>query len=126
VLGYIRKQAADMLENVGIDYQFDFPKNPVDFVLTNEVKRNILLISKEAVHNIIKHSEATQVTMTARQNDKYLLLCFFDNGKGIRDNNKGDLGNGLKNMQQRAAQVNGNIEIISDRGTKVIVTIRLT
>ena len=125
ILGYIRKQAADMLENVGIDYQFDFPKDPGNFILTNDQKRNLLLISKEAVHNVIKHSQATMVRVTARQNEKYLHLGFSDNGKGMDHGDTFHSGNGLKNMRQRTAQINGNIEIINDRGTTVMVTIRL-
>ena len=125
ILGYIRKQAADMLENVGIDYRFDFPKDPGDFILTNEQKRNLLLISKEAVHNIIKHSQATMVMISARQNEKYLHLSFSDNGKGLDHAGISHPGNGLKNMHQRTEQIRGNIEIINAHGTTVIVTIRM-
>ena len=125
ILGYIRKQAADMLENVGIDYRFDFPKDPGDFILTNEQKRNLLLISKEAVHNIIKHSQATMVMISARQNEKYLHLSFSDNGKGLDHAGISHSGNGLKNMHQRTEQIRGNIEIINAHGTTVIVTIRM-
>ena len=126
ILGYIRKQAAEMLDNVGIDYQFDFPKHPNDIIMNNEQKRNLLLISKEAVHNIIKHSGATRVTIIASQNEKYLQLSFSDNGKGIGNNHTNHFGNGLKNIQQRVKQIGGNIEIINNEGTTVIVKMMLS
>lgn len=125
ILGYIRKQAADMLENVGMDYKFDFPVNGTEIILANEQKRNLLLISKEAVHNIIKHSQASMVTITAMQDNKNLHLIFSDNGRGIADKNSVHFGNGLKNMKQRAGQINGNIEIIEEKGTSVHLTINL-
>jgi len=65
------------------------------------------------------------VRVTARQNEKYLHLGFSDNGKGMDHGDTFHSGNGLKNMRQRTAQINGNIEIINDRGTTVMVTIRL-
>ncbi|HEY0680201.1 MAG TPA: two-component regulator propeller domain-containing protein [Chitinophagaceae bacterium] len=125
VLSYIRKQAADMLENVGIDYEFDFPKHPGDLILTNEQKRNILLISKEIVHNVVKHSRATKVLIKAEQNGDIFRLWFSDNGKGVGNGFSSHFGNGMKNMQQRATQIGGRIEIQNNKGTTVIVTIRL-
>jgi signal transduction histidine kinase/ligand-binding sensor domain-containing protein len=125
ILGYIRKQTAETLENVGIDYNFDFPVNGAEIILANEQKRNLLLISKEAVHNIIKHSQASMVTITARQDERFLHLTISDNGKGIAGKSKVHVGNGLKNMKLRAGQINGNIEIIEDKGTLVHLTLKL-
>ena len=126
ILGYIRKQVAEMLDNVGIDYQFDFPKHPADIIMKNEQKRNLLLISKEAVHNVIKHSGATRVTIIVSQNEKYLQLSFSDNGKGFSNNATNYFGNGLKNIQQRVKQIGGNIEIINNEGTTVSVKMMLS
>src|SRR5207342_2004239 len=64
-LAYIRKQAAEQLETAGIDYHIEFPKELPEVKLSNELKRNLLLISKEAIHNVVKHSAATNVLVTA-------------------------------------------------------------
>ena len=126
VLGYIRKQAADVLENVGIDYRFDFPNQTSDILLKNEQKRDLLLISKEAVHNIIKHSGATNVSITAREEGAYLHFSFADNGKGMGKTALNSNGNGLKNIRQRVKKMGGEVEIVSRDGTEVIFRIPLT
>ena len=59
------------------------------------------------------------------QNNKNLHLIFSDNGRGIADKNRVHFGNGLKNMKQRAGQINGKIEIIEDKGMSVHLTINL-
>ena len=125
VLSYIRKQTADMLDNIGIDYHFEFPKNASDVNLNNDQKRNLLLISKEIVHNVIKHSGATIVSITGKQNQKYFHLKFSDNGKGVRNIDHDYCGNGMKNIQKRAQQLGGHVEIINNGGMTVIITVKL-
>ena len=124
VLGYIRKQAAELLENVNIDYSFHFPKNIKEVQLTNEQKRNLLLITKEAVHNIIKHSKATTVKISAVQNNGLLQLSIADNGKGF-DNSHTPAGNGLKNMYRRAEEMGASMEVTNSVGTQITWTVKL-
>ena len=80
-LAYIRKQAAEQLDTAGIDYHIEFPKELPELKLSNELKRNLLLISKEAIHNIVKHSAATNVSLTAYLVTGQLELKITDNGK---------------------------------------------
>ena len=121
-LAYIRKQAAEQLETAGIDYHIDFPKDLPSIRLTNELKRNLLLISKEAIHNIVKHSAATNVNLTAHLETGKLQLRIVDNGKGIDLKDISTFGNGLKSMRKRAEEIKALLEVMNAKGTTIVVT----
>jgi signal transduction histidine kinase len=121
-MAYIRKQAAEQLETAEINYSIDFPKDLPSIKLSNELKRNLLLIAKEAIHNIVKHSSATEVSLTAVFNNGELQLKIMDNGKGIDLAEISHFGNGMKNMRKRAEEVKARFEILNAKGTTVVVT----
>ena len=121
-LAYIRKQAAEQLETAGIDYHIDFPKNLPAIKLSNELKRNLLLISKEAVHNIVKHARATNVSLSAEWEAGKLRLWIADNGKGIDLPNLSTFGNGIKSMKKRAEEIKALLEVMNSEGTTIIIT----
>lgn len=120
-LGYIRKQAADQLENAGIPYHFDFPKQVPPVKLGNEQKRNLLLIAKEVVHNIVKHANATAVNISAEMDEKTLKIIIADNGKGFDPVALPLVGNGLRNISRRAKEMNAKLEITRSEGMTVSV-----
>jgi signal transduction histidine kinase/ligand-binding sensor domain-containing protein len=123
VLAYIKKHAAEQLETSGINSRFDFPEIIPDIKLTSEQKRNLLLISKEAIHNCIKHSFATDVAVIAKMNEHSLQLKISDNGKGVNTEKTPQFGNGLKNMNRRATEMNAQLNILNGDGTIIIVTL---
>lgn len=84
----------------------------------------IYRILQEAINNIIKHSEATKVTIRVVSNYNQLLLHIQDNGKGF-DNNSKNFGSGLKNIEERTQMLEGEMELISSvvDGTKIIIKI---
>ncbi len=123
-LSYIRKHAAEQLEYAGINYEFRFPEI-ISFELTNEQKRNLLLISKETIHNIIKHAQATMVHFIATIENNLFCLSIADNGKGFTENTNQNTGNGIRNMKARAKEMGGNLEVINKKGTTIKLTLEL-
>jgi len=123
-LSYIRKHAAEQLEYAGINYEFRFPEI-ISFELTNEQKRNLLLISKETINNIIKHAQATMVHFSATTENNLFCLSISDNGKGFTENTNRNTGNGLRNMKARAKEIGGNLEVINKKGTTIKLTLKL-
>lgn len=85
-----------------------------------EVRKNLLLITKEAINNILKHSEASAMRLTMETMNDSLQLIIHDNGKGISTSKSG--GNGLENMKKRAHQINGSFSIEShpNKGTEIV------
>lgn len=122
LMGYLRNQLHNLLESSGIDYHIDLPFRG-DFVLTNAIKRNTILLLKEAVHNAIKHSKADRITVTGEICNHLLNVQVRDNGIGL-DVEKGMLGNGLKNMKSRCFEIGGEIAFVSaEEGTTVTISI---
>lgn len=68
-----------------------------------EQRRHIYMMAKEIVHNTVKHSEATQVSMCIKCAENHIIFILNDNGKGFDPNvvAKKD-GNGLDSLQRRA------------------------
>ncbi|WP_373523810.1 two-component regulator propeller domain-containing protein [Aquiflexum sp.] len=86
-----------------------------------ELRRNLLMITKEAMNNIAKHSQADRVRLTLTKKEDQLILKINDNGKGL-DLTLAQIGNGLGNMQQRCQQMNGKLCIDSQNGNGTTLT----
>lgn len=121
LIAYTRQHGAEFLDNYEIDYHFDTPDPVPDIHLQGEQRRNIYLVIKEALHNIVKHAAATKVCI-AFKIDKLLEVEISDNGKGIDTGKLKRFGNGLRNMQQRMESIGGRFEIANNNGT--IITLQ--
>ena len=118
---FIQKQVRSLLEHYPCKLSFEIPSVIPDIELSGEIRRNIYLVVKEAVHNIIKHSGADNVKLTITFDEK-LVIKVSDNGKGMNsENNNG--GNGLKNMQRRIKQLNGVFLIKHQDGLTLVFEI---
>lgn len=94
--------------------------------LDMEQRRDLFMIFKESIHNILKHSKADKVIIAAAQKGNEFSLTITDNGKGIIEKeffNK----SGLKYMYQRAANHHWDIRVSGspDQGTKVILKMKI-
>ena len=117
------------------------PTQLPDFVLTADVRHNLLLTLKEALNNIVKHAGATEVRIQVAFAPDLFMLTISDNGKGFQlapatlvdatpageTKNFGSGGNGLRNMRQRIESVGGQFELESrpNHGTRIKLTLRL-
>ena len=88
-------------------------------------RKNLFLIIKEAFHNIIKHSGATQVdiNMFPLNSDRF-FISVIDNGRGFSMQTV-DSGFGLTSIRERSAMLNAKIVIDSAEGsgTRVILEV---
>jgi len=109
----LNETARTMLQ--GVAYTFETGGDLGVQSLPLEFRRNIVPIFKEALHNIIKHSRATEVKIQICRPGHFLELKITDNGQGFPAG--GDFpGNGLKNMRRRAQEMGGLLEITSEPG----------
>jgi signal transduction histidine kinase len=99
----------------GISLDYDVESNP-----ERNVKYALLAVMKEALSNIIRHSDATQADITLREHPAFYQLVVHDNGH--KKPPKGD-GIGLKNIVHRVEALDGRVNISSDNGFTVFVTI---
>ncbi|AOZ93731.1 sensor histidine kinase [Paenibacillus crassostreae] len=93
---------------------------------TSLLIENVLsMCLKEAVTNVIKHSEATTCTISIESTRTGLVIKVKDNGIGMDNENSRVRGNGLRGMMERLEFVNGSLEIVSKakEGTLLIITV---
>ncbi len=120
LLSYTRSYAVEYLSQNGISCDVSIPDIVPENYVTGEFRRNIYLSVKEALHNIVKHSQASQVKLDI-QVGKHIAILIHDNGIGFTGNEK-PFSNGLKNMKQRMKNINGSFEILNHNGTTVKMT----
>jgi len=76
--------ALEYFENTGIDCRISIPDNlPNIEVIGEGIRRNVFLVVKEALNNVLKHSKATLVDITLLRVGDGLTLYIHDNGIGI-------------------------------------------
>jgi len=94
------------------------PESIPETVISGEMRRNIVLAVKEALHNIIKHSNATNVEVHFTL-DKDLRILISDNGTGIDPREIQHHSNGLRNMEDRMKSIGGKFNLAGEMGTVV-------
>jgi len=92
-----------------------------------ELRKNIVLIAKEAINNIAKYSNASNVVVSLYDENNHIFLSINDDGNGF-DMENYKAGNGLLNMQTRANTLGGatNIQSVMGKGTSIICIIPVT
>ena len=121
LVAYIRAYAVDFFENSTLQCQFDLPAQIPALAMSGEKRRNVFLSVKESLNNIIKHSQASVVTIRMKTDDE-VFISISDNGIGINMDQLRRFGNGMKNMQKRIASVGGKCSIESHQGTRITFT----
>lgn len=103
--------------------EVSFQSSLSNYNFTNTEKIILYRIFQEAIANILKHSNATKVRVSMKQNPNFEFKI-SDNGKGfdIVANSKNSLG--LINLQSRCDMINYNLEIVSktNEGTTILIT----
>lgn len=124
LLSYTRVYAVEYLSQNGIDCTIKAPELfPADFV-SGEFRRNVFLTVKEALHNIVKHAQATSVTFTIATG-KELSMEIKDDGTGFDKKNTRPFSNGIMNMEKRIREIGGRFEIGSGLGTTIRIEVPL-
>jgi signal transduction histidine kinase/ligand-binding sensor domain-containing protein len=122
----MRRFATDLLGTQKIGLRFESSATDDDLRIGADVRRQVYLIFKEAIHNISRHSGASDVEVEVSTGDDNFVLRVSDDGRGF-DPAVPHEGHGLVSMRRRAAAVGGELEVTSDpgRGTSLRVTVRL-
>jgi signal transduction histidine kinase len=119
MVAYIRSYALEYFENTGINCQTNIEEDIPNIAVGGEIRRNIYLVVKESLNNILKHSMATNVNITLKREREGLSLYIQDNGKGIDFDNLRRFGNGLVNMRKRMEETQILFKIENNNGTLI-------
>ncbi len=139
---YLGKFAQDFLSVAGIRCRLDVPIALPAWPLTAEIRHNLFLAFKEALHNVLKHASATEVRISLTLAESGFCLLVDDNGKGFQPGRNGgaaanppingnlrfSTGNGLANMKKRLEEINSVFDLKSAPGegtnVKFVVSIK--
>ncbi|MBV1910551.1 MAG: sensor histidine kinase [Kangiellaceae bacterium] len=114
---------------INFNYQFDQsePSQPASeqTKLDDTCNKELAIILKELVTNILKHSQATRVEAHISNQDNQLTMRVSDDGVGIRKTqfDSENQGYGLKGIEERVAKLNGKLSIESSKGTEIMIII---
>ncbi len=117
----MRGYAVQILEPLNCNLIFDTNENLIQLKLDPEQRKNIYLIFKEAINNAAKYADCKNVWVNIFKKGNKLFLQIKDDGKGFdmiqslnveKEYKFG--GNGIANMQQRAAELKATLTINSE------------
>jgi signal transduction histidine kinase/ligand-binding sensor domain-containing protein len=120
----IRRFSGDLLEARGIAWELHAPAGDV-LKLSPEQRRQLYLIVKESLHNVVKHAAASSVSVSVAHSGRRLILEVRDDGVGfdpIRAQGDGDFGgHGLQSLRSRAEALGGKLDLDTapGKGTRV-------
>ncbi|MBB6444174.1 sensor histidine kinase [Bacillus benzoevorans] len=97
----------------------DTPLTNVSLFLENILS----MCLKETITNIVKHSQASKCVISIRQSNDEITIMIHDNGIGFARSDIFDKGNGLIGIKERLEFVNGNLEILTEAGAKVVIKV---
>jgi len=116
LISYIRAYSIDYFENTNVHCELDIPLTIPATEISGDKRRNIFLSLKETLNNVLKHSDASELSITIEINNN-LRIQVSDNGKGIDKENIRRFGNGLKNLAKRMEIIGGTFKIENKNGT---------
>jgi len=126
---YLSRSADEYLHLSGIRCRLVFPTALPERTLSSEMRHSVFLIVKEALHNVVKHSGATQLGLELTAEGPALRLCIEDNGRGfdLAADGQWEGHDGLGNMRRRAQALGGILEIQSKpgAGTRLVLNVPL-
>jgi len=102
-LSKCRRHASDLMESRNINYELDIEEQ-IPGKMDMQLRQNLWLIFKEMITNVVRHSNASRIAISLKNRSGKLHLVVDDDGVGM-DPNSPTAGNGLKNIRQRAEQI---------------------
>jgi signal transduction histidine kinase len=107
--------ATGLLGPQGIAFEIEGRADDGVRPLPASVRRNVLLVFKEALHNAVRHAACQRVEVRWRFTRDVLWLCIRDDGRGFELNSV-SRGNGLRNIERRASELGATVQVRSAPG----------
>lgn len=106
--------------------RFQIDDLPLEITVLSHVRHNLCMAVKEAVNNVIKHANATEIKLSISFLNPLLTVSINDDGCGFAPSSK-PVGHGLKNMKGRLEEIGGSCHINSQpgHGTTILICLKI-
>jgi ligand-binding sensor domain-containing protein/signal transduction histidine kinase len=135
LVAYLSHYAIEYFQNTSVECDLRLPPELPHHPFSSEVRHNVFLTFEETLNNVLKHSGATRVQVEMAMIGPAFQIKIADNGHGFAlaalaaaettQNSGKRRGNGLKNMQQRLADIGGECSVASRPGAGTVVTLHI-
>lgn len=106
---YLGNLVQSFSHTAGLRSRFDMPENLPAITMPATARHHLYLATKEILHNVVKHAQATEVRMRLSLDARGFALTVEDDGIGF-EGEEGDFGpdaDGLRNLRRRLEQIGG-------------------
>jgi signal transduction histidine kinase/ligand-binding sensor domain-containing protein len=124
LVAYIGQFGMEFLQQANIRCTLDLPDHPPERPVSAELRHSLFLIVKESLNNVVRHAQASEVRLQISITAAALDLLIADNGRGIERKPDDTLADGLRNMRQRAEELNAQFQIESAPGAGTKISVR--
>jgi len=120
LVGRLEQYATDVCNARNISFSMQNQLAAPPYTIPMNLRKNIFLIFKEAIHNAVKYSGASHIRLLSKREGRFWLLELSDDGAGFDPALQGN-GNGLRNMKLRAEEIKASFSILplQPRGTLI-------
>jgi signal transduction histidine kinase len=122
---YLCQMVHQLCEQAKLACRLHVPELPRDVQVASQLRHNVILAVKEAINNIIKHANASEVGFQVTFERDVLTISIYDNGSGFDTGNR-IMGNGLGNMKLRLEAIGGRCQIESSAGKGTTILMHVT
>ena len=124
-LNRLCQNAEDFLRDARMRCRFDIAPDLPARPLSLDRRRNLLLVAREAVNNIVKHSGASEVAIGVHAGPGHLELSIQDNGHGFDPSDVRAGALGLNGMRRRIENLGGTLRVESTHGNGTRIRIQV-
>jgi signal transduction histidine kinase/streptogramin lyase len=122
---YFREYAARFFEPTAIECRLCFPSSLPACILAAEFRRELFLVLKEALRNVVRHAQAGRVEISLAVQSGWLEIVVQDNGKGMVSQDPPGFHHGLSNIRERVTNLHGAFDLQSGPGQGTRVSVRV-
>jgi signal transduction histidine kinase len=127
LMDYLGQYAIQFFQTAGVCCRVDFPDEFPQRTVPPEIRHNLFLAVKEALNNVARHAQATEIWLRVSLARNYLKIVVEDNGKGFNGAPENFCADGLRNMRRRMEEIDGEFQIVTspDAGTRISLTLQI-
>jgi signal transduction histidine kinase len=124
---FLAQYTENYLQSAGLRCRLELPAQAAAHPLSSHARHQLFLAVKEALHNVVRHAQASEVQFRIEQEQNELRLVVADNGRGLPLGKIRPSERGLDNVEKRVTAIGGKFSVTSaaNEGTRITITVPL-